>query len=105
MVAELKQHIELRGDDPYDAVIVDTQLKACLVAQFAMSWGIDEAAQNYELSVATIYAALAFYYDNLDSIRKHETETEQQFTHLREESKQRFESLKQRYTEIKNQND
>jgi len=101
MVAELKQHIELRGDDPYHAVIVGTHLKAALVAQFALGWGVDEAAENYDLSLAAIYAALAFYHDNLEGIQHHEKETEQQFKHLREESQQRLETLKKRYQTLK----
>jgi uncharacterized protein (DUF433 family) len=93
MVAELKQHVKLSGDDPYYAVIKGTNLKATLVAQFALGWGVDEAVENYNLSPAEIYAALAFYHDNLEGIRQHEKDIEQQFGHLREESSKRLESL------------
>ena len=102
MVAALKQHVELRENDPYDAVIKNTHLKAALVAQFALGWGIDEAVENYSLSPAEIYAALVFYHDNLEGIRQHEKDMEKQFAHLREESSKRLENLKQRQREMKN---
>jgi uncharacterized protein (DUF433 family) len=102
MVAELKQHVELRGDDPYDAIIRNTNLKAALVAQFALGWGIDEAVENYNLSPAEIYAALAFYHDNLEGIRQHEKDIEQQFVYLREDSSKHLENLKQRQRNMKN---
>ncbi|MDQ7025260.1 MAG: hypothetical protein Q9P01_07795 [Anaerolineae bacterium] len=105
MVAEVKQHIKLRGDDPYDAIIMGTNLKANLVAQFALGWGIDEAVENYDLSSAAIYAALAFYHDNLEGIWQHEKEIEAQSAQLRQESEQRFEHLKKRYAAMKNQGD
>jgi uncharacterized protein (DUF433 family) len=75
MAVNLVQHIELQGDNPTKAVISGTNLKAYLVAQFALGWGVDEAVENYNLDHAHIHAALSFYYDNLAAIESHETET------------------------------
>ena len=102
MVAQLKQHIELRGDNPYNAVITDTNLKAALVAQFAIGWGVSEAVENYDLPPAMIYSALAFYHDNLESIQQHNQKLSDELSPLENESKRRFDELKQRYNNIQN---
>jgi hypothetical protein len=70
MSVELKQHIELRGDDPLDAVISTTRLKAYLVANLAINDGVEAAMAQYNLSPAEVHSALAFYYDNQDAIRQ-----------------------------------
>lgn len=69
MVIQLKQHIELRGDNPLAAVMVGTNKKAYLVASLALNDGIEAAVEEDELSLAEVYAALAFYHDNEDAIR------------------------------------
>ncbi|MDQ7025877.1 MAG: hypothetical protein Q9P44_09990 [Anaerolineae bacterium] len=69
MVTELKQHIILHGDNPLDAVMVGTNLKAYLIASFAMQEGIESVANEYEISQAAVHAALAFHYDNEEAIR------------------------------------
>ena len=69
MVVELKQHVELRGDDPHDAVITGTTIKASLVANFAILNSVEEAVEQYSLSLAEIYSALAFYHGNQEAIR------------------------------------
>lgn len=71
MPVELKQHIELRGDDPLDAVIAGTtRIKAYLVANLAILDGVEAAATQYKISPAEVHGALAFYYDNEDAIRE-----------------------------------
>ena len=80
MVAQIIQHIELRGDNPYDAAISGTNLKAVLVAQFALGWSIEEVVENYNLPLAVIYSALAFYHDNLESIQIHEQKFVEEMT-------------------------
>jgi hypothetical protein len=70
MTIELKQHIELRGDNPLDAVIAETNLKAYLVANLAINDGAESSAAHYGLDLATIYAALMFHYDNEQAIRE-----------------------------------
>ena len=70
---ELKQHIELRGGNPPDAVIAGTNLKAYLVARFILGWGIDKAVEQYStynLTRSELYAALTFYYDNEATIQE-----------------------------------
>lgn len=71
MAVELKQHIELRGDDPLDAVIAGTtRIKAYLVANLAMLDGVEAAIEQYKLTPAEVYSALAFYHDNEAAIHK-----------------------------------
>jgi hypothetical protein len=70
MAIKLKQHVELHGDDPLDAIIAGTTIKAWLVANFAMLNSVEEAVEQYNLSLAEIYSALAFYHDNAEAIRK-----------------------------------
>jgi uncharacterized protein (DUF433 family) len=71
MAVELKQHIELRGDDPLDAVIAGTtRIKAYLVANLAINDGVEAAMKQYTLTAGAVHAALAFYYDNQEAIRQ-----------------------------------
>ena len=71
MSIELKQHIELRGDDPLEAVIAGTtRIKAHLVANLAILDNVEAAVTQYKLTPAEVYAALTFYYDNEDAIRE-----------------------------------
>jgi hypothetical protein len=70
MAVQLKQHIELRGDNPLDAVMIGTEKKAYLVASLAVNDGAEAAAEEDELSLAEVYAALAFYYENEAAIQQ-----------------------------------
>ena len=74
MVVQLKQYIELRGDNPLDAVVAGTTRKAYLVASLAINDGAETAAEEDELSLAEVYAALAFYHENETAIQ-HALET------------------------------
>jgi hypothetical protein len=70
MAVKLIQHIELRGENPRNAVIAGTNLKAYLVAQFVLGWGVDAAIEKYRLSAGRIYGAMSFYYDNLPALKQ-----------------------------------
>ena len=70
MAVQLKQHVELRGDNPLDAVMVGTEKKAYLVASLAINDGAEAAAEEDELSLAEVYTALAFYYENEVAIQQ-----------------------------------
>jgi uncharacterized protein (DUF433 family) len=67
----LQQHIELRGENPLQAVIVGTEIKASLVANLYIQSdaNIDTVCTQYDLTPAQVYAALAFYYDNRERIK------------------------------------
>ena len=71
MPVNLIQHIELRGENPRQAVLMGTNVKAYLVAQFVLGWSVDAAVEKYGLSKAKIYAAMSFYFDNLPSLIAH----------------------------------
>jgi hypothetical protein len=45
MIIEIKQHIELRGDNPLAAVMIGTNKKVYLVASLALNDGIEAAAE------------------------------------------------------------
>ena len=66
----MREHIELHGHDPLTATIAGTHLKAYLVANLALNDGPQAASEHYRISLATVYGALAFYYDNEEAIHK-----------------------------------
>lgn len=66
----IREHIELRGDDPLDAAIAGTYYKAYLVANLALNDGPQAAADHYRIPLATVYGALAFYCDNEGAINE-----------------------------------
>ena len=70
MAVQLKQHIELRGDNPLDAVIVGTRYKAYLVANLAFNDGAEVSAEHYNLHLAQVHGAIAFYLDNEEAIEQ-----------------------------------
>ena len=70
MVLEIREHIELRGNDPLEAAIAGTQYKAYLVANLALIDGPRAAADHYRLDLATVHGAMAFYYDNETAIKQ-----------------------------------
>jgi hypothetical protein len=82
MTIELKQHIQLQGDNPLDAIVDGyVRVKAYLVASLAIQDGVEAAVEQYkpfDLSVAAVYAALTFYYDNAEAIRKADEEAMEQ---------------------------
>ena len=82
MVAELKQHIELRGDNPLDAVMVGSNLKVYLIASFALQEGVEAVAEEYDLTPAAVDAALMFHYDNEQAIREAREENMRQLREM-----------------------
>ena len=70
MAVQLKQHIELRGDNPLDAVIVGTRYKAYLVANLAFNDWAEASAEHYRISLGAVYAAMSFYEDSREAIRQ-----------------------------------
>lgn len=71
---ELKQHIEIRTEDPLEAVISGTNANAHLVANLALLDGVDAAIEQYNLTHAQVHAAISFYYDYQDEIEEKRTE-------------------------------
>lgn len=43
-------------------------------------------ADQLEISLSTVYGALSYYYDNIDEMRRFETENEDAFERVRESS-------------------
>lgn len=78
MAVQIKQHIELEGTNPLDAIVDGhPRVKAYLVASLAIKDGVEAAIEQYkdfDLSVAAVHAALTFYYDNEVAIRKADAE-------------------------------
>jgi uncharacterized protein (DUF433 family) len=70
MAVEVRSHIELRGDSPLEAVIAGKHYKAYLVANLAFNDGAEASAEHYGLSLADVYAAMSFYYDNKEAIQR-----------------------------------
>ena len=70
MVLAIRQHIQLRGDDPLDATVAGTHYKAYLVANLALNDGPQAAADHYRIPLATVYGALAFHCDNEAAINE-----------------------------------
>ena len=70
MVIEIREHIELRGNDPLEVAIAGTQHKAYLVANLALKDGPQVAADHYRIPLANVYGAMAFYYDNEATINE-----------------------------------
>ena len=60
----IRQHIQLRGDNPLDATVAGTHYKAYLVANLTLNDGPQVAAEHYRIPLAAVYGALAFHYDN-----------------------------------------
>ena len=69
-VLEIKEHINLRGDYPLEAMISGTHHKAHLVANLALNDGPQAAAEHYRIPLATVYGALAFYSDHEAAIHE-----------------------------------
>lgn len=69
MDAVPEQHIEIIDGQ---AVIKGRRLKAKLIASLHTKAGasIDEVMDQYDLSRSQVYAALAYYYDNLEAIER-----------------------------------
>lgn len=96
MAVELKQYVELRGENPLDAVMIGTHLNAWLVANFAIGWSVEEAMEQYDLSRAQIHGALAFFYQNKPAIDKAIEEAEAFAREVGVDSRTKLEEIRRR---------
>ena len=69
MVLEIRQHIELRGNNPLEAMVAGTYYKAYLVANLAFNDGPQASADHYGIPLANVYGAMAFYCENEGAIK------------------------------------
>ena len=70
MVIQNKQYVEIRSDDPLEAVIDGRHYKAYLVANLAFNQGAEVSAEHYGLTLAEVHGAMAFYYENEKEIEQ-----------------------------------
>ena len=70
MVLEIREYIQLRGNNPLDAIVTGTHHKAYLVANLALKDGPQAAADHYDIGLASVHGAIAFYYDNEAAINE-----------------------------------
>ena len=70
MVIEIREHIELRGNDPLEVAIAGTHHKAYLVANLALKDGPQAAADHYRIPLANVHGAMALYYYNEAAINE-----------------------------------
>ncbi len=70
MILEIREHIELRGNNPLEAAVAGTHHKAYLVANLALNDGPQAAVDHYRIPLAKVYGAMAFYYDNEAAIEE-----------------------------------
>lgn len=93
---ELKQHIEIRTDDPLEAVISGTNANAHLVANLALRDGVDAAVAQYNLNYAQVHAAISFYYDYQDEIEEKRAERDVHTRAVSVDSEQYLKELRDR---------
>ncbi|MFW5692533.1 MAG: hypothetical protein ACOCX3_04200 [Chloroflexota bacterium] len=70
MVLEIRGYIQLRGNNPLDAVVTGTHHKAYLVANLALKDGPQAAADHYDIGLASVHGAMTFYYDHEAAINE-----------------------------------
>lgn len=70
MVLQVREYIQLRGNNPLDAVVTGTHHKAYLVAHLALKDGPQAAADHYDIGLASVHGAMAFYYDHEAAINE-----------------------------------
>ena len=70
MVIQIREHIDLQGDNPLEAAVAGTHHKAYLVAILALNDGPQAAADHYRIDLATVHGAMAFYYNNEAAINE-----------------------------------
>jgi len=79
MELTIVQHITvtpgLRGGKPH---IIGTRITVSDVAFFHLTWGwsAEQIAAEYDLSLASVYAALAYYYDHRAEVDQRTAEDE-----------------------------
>jgi uncharacterized protein (DUF433 family) len=70
MAVQILNHIELETNNPLEARIAGRGFKAYLVAGFAFGFSAEEAAEHYGITMGDVYAAMSFYHDNEEAIRR-----------------------------------
>jgi uncharacterized protein (DUF433 family) len=67
MTTQLQYHLEVRENDT-EARIIGTNFKARVVASIHLHGGlsIEQVADEFEIEVAQVHAALVYYYDNYE---------------------------------------
>lgn len=68
MAVTFKQYIKIETDNPLEARLSDSGIKAYMVARLAFTNGVEETATHYQISLASVYASMAFYEENRESI-------------------------------------
>ncbi|MGB7342424.1 MAG: hypothetical protein WBC91_26235 [Phototrophicaceae bacterium] len=62
------ENIQLRGENLLRAVVDGTEANAHLVAGNALTWGVDHASEQYNISIDKVLSAIKFYLNNQDEI-------------------------------------
>ncbi len=97
-----KIHIHVdEGQSPADVRLTERPVKAYMVANLAFLESPVYAANQYELSLGAVYAAMSFYEDNRDSIEQAIEQAQAIDFGDSEVSPQRIEEIRQRLREIK----
>ena len=96
MEVKLEQYVELRGENPLRAVVNRTEFNAHLVASAALANGIDETVEQYGLSEAQVYGALAFYHENKTLIEQYRRESDENIRNIGVNASEHLEALRKR---------
>jgi hypothetical protein len=98
-----KHHIHVEeGQSPVDVRLTERPFKAYMVANLAFIESPKYAAEQYELSLGAVYAAMSFYEDNREGIEKAIEEARAIDLGDMEMSEERIEEIRQRLNKIKN---
>lgn len=74
-----KEHIAIHPDYCFGKPrIINTRMYVAAIAQMYLKMGesVEDIAAKYDLSLASVHAAMAYYYDRRDEIDRHTAETE-----------------------------
>ena len=102
METRYKDHIQVQdGQSPVDVRLTERPYKAYMVANLAFLESPEYAANQYELSLGAVYAAMSFYEDNRDGIEQAIEEARAIDLGEMEVTPERIEEIRQRLHEIK----
>jgi len=103
METRYKDHIQVNdGQSPVDVRLTERPFKAYMVANLAFVESPEYAANQYELSLGAVYAAMSFYEDNRKGIEQSIEEARAIDFGDREVSPERIEEIRQRLDQLKN---
>ena len=74
-----KEHIAIHPDYCFGKPrIINTRMYVAAIAQMYLEMGesVEDIAAKYDLSLASVHAAMAYYYDRREEIDRHTAETE-----------------------------